>query len=350
MVEEKAKDWTGKPDSCLYGPHQWTVEKRPKEWIKKGLTLKLVAILVPLTVLFVAILVLGFYTVFMLKGDAKNINYAGNLRYRSYKLALQVNEYPVLQGGVRDRAHRTILSNMGDFETILYGLRDSHKDLGLKGFKPPPGVKEGVFSYTDPWWQFDRRIKDYNERVRPLILHILNFTNREEAMEALKLYNKNVNDFVTDVDRSVHLLQLLSEEKLSGFKTTEFILLGLFLGIIGASFSLSVFFIRRPLLGILKGAEAFSRGDLNYRVPVRGRDEMGALASGFNTMAETIENNIERLKDSLLDTVRCLSEAIDAKSPWTRGHSDRVAGLSCDIARELGLGEEDIERIRMASL
>ena len=59
---------------------------------------------------------------------------------------------------------------------------------------------------------------------------------------------------------------------------------------------------------------------------------------------------IQGLKDSLLETVKCLSEAIDAKSPWTRGHSERVAGLSCDIARELGLGEEDIERIRMASL
>lgn len=59
---------------------------------------------------------------------------------------------------------------------------------------------------------------------------------------------------------------------------------------------------------------------------------------------------IQSLKGSLLDTVKCLSEAIDAKSPWTRGHSERVAALSCDIARELGLKEEDIERIRMASL
>lgn len=59
---------------------------------------------------------------------------------------------------------------------------------------------------------------------------------------------------------------------------------------------------------------------------------------------------IQRLKDSLFETVKCLSEAIDAKSTWTRGHSERVARLSCDIARELGLKEKDAGGIDMALL
>ncbi len=59
---------------------------------------------------------------------------------------------------------------------------------------------------------------------------------------------------------------------------------------------------------------------------------------------------IQELKKSLLDTVKCLSEAIDAKSPWTKGHSERVAELSVAIARELDFGGEDVEKIRMAAL
>ena len=273
------------------------VEKKPKEWVKKGVTLKLAAILVPLTALFVAILVLGFYTTFNLKGDAKGINYAGQLRYRSYKLATRVNEYQTLQGGARDGARNAILGLTEEFETILYGLRDGNKALGLRGFKPGAN-----FSYNDPWWQFDRHINDYNQRIKPLILYVLEPLNQEGAEEALRLYNKNVPPFVDDVDRTVRLLESLSEKKLSGFKNTEFILLGLFLGIVGTSFFLAVFFIRRPLLYILKGAEAFSRGDLNYRIPVRGRDEIGALAHSFNTMAETIKNNVDTIEKNVRES------------------------------------------------
>src|SRR3990167_7967411 len=97
------------------------VEKRPKDWVKKGLTLKLAAILVPLTALFVALLVLGLYATFKLRGDAKGINYAGQLRYRSYQLATRVNEYQALQGGARDGARSVILNLTEEFETILYG-------------------------------------------------------------------------------------------------------------------------------------------------------------------------------------------------------------------------------------
>ncbi|MDI6759672.1 MAG: ATP-binding protein [Candidatus Brocadiaceae bacterium] len=274
--------------------------EKVKGAVTKGITLKLVSILVPLTVIFVSLMVLGIYTVFKLRGDAIVVNYAGQMRYRSYKLALQVNEYPALQGGARDSAHRAILSNMEDFETILYGLRDGNKTLGLKGFRAPRyggrGRKGEPFNYTDPWWQYDRHIKDYNERTKPLILHVLDFTNREEAVAALKLYNKNVHDLVTDLDRTVNLLSQLTEKKIRRFKDAEFILLGLFLGVIGVSAFLAAYSIRRPLIDLLRGIYAFGHGDMDHRVPVRGSDEMATLAQGFNSMAELIKKDMETIR------------------------------------------------------
>ena len=213
-------------------------KKKAREWAKEGVVLKLVALIAPLTVLFVTLLCLGFYAFWMIQGDGTGINYAGQTRYRSYELALLINEYPALQGGARDKARGTILELTKGFENILYGLRDGNEALGLKGFKAP---KEGsVFSYTDPWWQYDRHIKDYNERIRPLITHILESTGPEEAKASLKIYNKEVPAFVTDVNRTVHLLTSLSEKKVLRFKNVEFILLGLFLGTIG----IAVFLVR----------------------------------------------------------------------------------------------------------
>jgi len=40
--------------------------------------------------------------------------------------------------------------------------------------------------------------------------------------------------------------------------------------------------------------------------------------------------------------------AIDAKSPWTKGHSERVTKYSVAISREMGLPEEEIEVIERA--
>lgn len=102
--------------------------------------------------------------------------------------------------------------------------------------------------------------------------------------------------------------------------------------------------LENEVIGLLnignKRAAGFRMEDVHVAEAVAGQ-----LAVAFSH-----SRLIQRLKDSLLDTVRCLSEAIDAKSHWTKGHSERVAELACAIAKELGLEEEEIERIRMAAL
>jgi len=69
-------------------------------------------------------------------------------------------------------------------------------------------------------------------------------------------------------------------------------------------------------------------------------------------MAVALENArlYEEMRELFISTVASLTNAIDAKSPWTMGHSERVMHLSVAIAREMGLDEATTERVRLGSL
>jgi putative nucleotidyltransferase with HDIG domain len=55
-----------------------------------------------------------------------------------------------------------------------------------------------------------------------------------------------------------------------------------------------------------------------------------------------------RLEESYLATIRALAMAIEAKDPYTRGHSERVAELSVRVAERLGLPEDEVRIMRFA--
>jgi putative nucleotidyltransferase with HDIG domain len=48
--------------------------------------------------------------------------------------------------------------------------------------------------------------------------------------------------------------------------------------------------------------------------------------------------------------LRALARAIDAKSSWTAGHSERVTAVALAIGRRLGLDEADMERLERGGL
>jgi putative two-component system response regulator len=56
------------------------------------------------------------------------------------------------------------------------------------------------------------------------------------------------------------------------------------------------------------------------------------------------------LKKAHLDSVKVLAEAIDAKDPYTRGHSDRVTRMSLGIATHLGFSEDRLESLEYGAL
>ncbi|MDO9491292.1 HD-GYP domain-containing protein [Acetobacterium sp.] len=63
-----------------------------------------------------------------------------------------------------------------------------------------------------------------------------------------------------------------------------------------------------------------------------------------------IELSLKRLDDAYLNTVFALSNAVDARDPYTAGHSERVSKIAMLLSRELKLTEENLKILEYAGL
>lgn len=83
-----------------------------------------------------------------------------------------------------------------------------------------------------------------------------------------------------------------------------------------------------------------------------GTYEASLLSSATSVMAAYGLNRelLTRKEKLLIDVVRCLVSAIDAKDDYTRGHSIRVAQFARRLATELGWTDERCEKLYMAGL
>lgn len=88
------------------------------------------------------------------------------------------------------------------------------------------------------------------------------------------------------------------------------------------------------------GGQLFSERDLHLSMSLAGQS------------AIVIENSqlYSRLDLLLTSLIRTLSSALDARDPYTRGHSERVSRYSVAIARAMGLPEKELEDIEKIAL
>ena len=111
-----------------------------------------------------------------------------------------------------------------------------------------------------------------------------------------------------------------------------------------------------PIEILTETSRAIARGDFSRRVDLKSRTEIGELAQTFNYMSEDLEHLVADLRHAaaenrelFLGSIQMLAGAVDEKDPYTRGHSDRVTRFSMMIAKELGLAQEEVEKIRISA-
>jgi HD-GYP domain-containing protein (c-di-GMP phosphodiesterase class II) len=86
--------------------------------------------------------------------------------------------------------------------------------------------------------------------------------------------------------------------------------------------------------------------------PEFGSVEVGLMEEA-SALLSTQAHNIRLVLESqhlALGTLQAMSRAIDARDPYTRGHSERVARLSFEIAQILGLEETACQEIYVAGI
>ena len=65
---------------------------------------------------------------------------------------------------------------------------------------------------------------------------------------------------------------------------------------------------------------------------------------------EELSMSNEKLEQAYLDIIQTLRYTVEAKDPYTRGHSDRVAEYSVLIGEKVGLSEEELKTLRIGGL
>jgi putative nucleotidyltransferase with HDIG domain len=78
--------------------------------------------------------------------------------------------------------------------------------------------------------------------------------------------------------------------------------------------------------------------------------ELDALATAFNELMGGLTAAEAETQSAYLGAIRALAAALDARDPYTAGHSERVSALSVLIARQLQLSEAEVDIIRLGAL
>jgi putative nucleotidyltransferase with HDIG domain len=67
-------------------------------------------------------------------------------------------------------------------------------------------------------------------------------------------------------------------------------------------------------------------------------------------MVKELEELNERIRQNTINAVSAMANALGARDAYTEGHAERVAHLAVQIARKLGMTEEDVEYVRLAGI
>ena len=93
-----------------------------------------------------------------------------------------------------------------------------------------------------------------------------------------------------------------------------------------------------------------SRDFDNPVVPTGSSLEVDTLTHAFNSMMQSVSSAEAETRNAYVGAIRALAMALDARDPYTAGHSERVSAVSVAIGRQMRVGDDDLDILRLGAL
>jgi HD-GYP domain-containing protein (c-di-GMP phosphodiesterase class II) len=88
----------------------------------------------------------------------------------------------------------------------------------------------------------------------------------------------------------------------------------------------------------------------NPVTPSRVTREIDTLTDAFNSMMQSVVRAEAETRSAYVGAIRALALALDARDPYTAGHSERVSALSVAVGRQMRISEDQLEVLRLGAL
>jgi HD-GYP domain-containing protein (c-di-GMP phosphodiesterase class II) len=178
-----------------------------------------------------------------------------------------------------------------------------------------------------------------------------------QYIQAIEKFDTAIANYRKSTAKITNLSQIVLTKSMNDAKavrkrfqlvTTMTTTISMFLTLIGAA--MIIRWTRKRLSVFSTAIKAITEGDYSHTVHITSNDEFSDLARTFNIMVSKVTQTQASLKSLHLNTVKALIEAIEAKDPYTRGHSENVARYAMLLGHELDLSPEALDRLHAAAL
>jgi len=208
------------------------------------------------------------------QGDAAAINTAGSVRMETYHLSWKL-----------------AAGDSAEIPAIIASLQQRLDSPALRAV-----LEDGPT--TAPRQSYQNLVQRWNQTLRPAI-------ERGDAT----FFQASASSFVEQLDQFVSLLQRQSEHKQGWQQTIQGVALFSTMIILLIGLYELQYGVVTPLQELVDATQRFRRGEFQVRVNHQSEDELGQLATSFNTMAETIEQSHRTLEDQVRQKTLNLQQA-----------------------------------------
>lgn len=279
----------------------------PRTW---SLSAKLGVIGCALLLMALSSIGVTLWVTWQLEGGAAAVNEAGRMRMQTWRLAQALSQPDPTR----------VNEQLSDFDARLALLRRGDPARPL--FVPRDAPSQQAFAAVAQDWQQLRARWSMPQSPDPA----------RTAQEA-EAFVTRIDLFVSTIERTL--------SRLTGIlNAVQFAMVALTIGTAIVLLYTAYLFIFNPLARLQTGLARLEAGELQTRVEPGAADEFGALAQGFNRMAQTLQGlyqNLEskvREKTEHLEAERARLAALYESAAFV-AHADHLDALAQGIARQV---------------